>query len=240
MPAYGTEHLLILALTIVLTIAVVPAFHRLKATGRDGQVTRIAGWVLLVVTIGWTGFWLLPQHYNVNESLPFHFSDALRFITSLALITRAGWTIMISYLWGLTLNAQSLLTPDLNYFAYPGLEFSVYWFLHIVNWLVPIALIWGLGYRPTWRGFFLAYLLSAAWTGIATVVNLITGANYAFTMATPIGGSALDLLGPWPWYTLSVALLLAVVWALMTWPWTTARFIRRSQPAGLVRVASTP
>lgn len=239
MPAYGTEHLLILALTVILTVAVVPVFRRLRATGRDVMITRIAGWVLLAVTILWTGFWLLPQHYDVNESLPFHFSDALRFITAVALITRAGWAIMISYLWGLTLNAQSLLTPDLNYFAYPGLEFAVYWFLHIVNWLVPIALVWGLGYRPTWRGFFLSYLISAAWTVTAALVNLITGANYAYTMAAPAGGSALDLLGPWPWYTLSVAVLLGVVWALMTWPWTTARFVRRSEPAGVVRVASS-
>lgn len=239
MPAFGTTHLVMVALTVIATIAIVPAARSLRRRHRDRAVTRVSGWALLVVTAVWTAFWLLPANFDLQQSLPLHFSDALRFITAIALITRAGWAIMISYLWGLTLNAQSLLTPDLSYFAYPALEFSAYWFLHMVNWLVPIALVWGLGYRPTWRGFAVAYAVAAAWTGLGFAVNVFAGTNYGYSMHAPTGGSALDYFGPWPWYALTVAVLLAVAWALLTWPWTTARFVRRSEPAGLVRVASS-
>ena len=54
-------------------------------------------------------------------------------------------------------------------------------------------------------------------------VNTVLGTNYGFVSAPPGQASALDLLGPWPWYLVSVACLLAVVFALMTWPWTTER-----------------
>ncbi|MGP6173575.1 YwaF family protein [Corynebacterium sp. A21] len=218
MPMYGTQHLLVLAFTVIATAAVIPLARRLP-----DRALSAAGWILLVISVVWTVFWLLPGNFDINQSLPFHFSDALRIITAIALITRDHRAIMLSYYWGLTLNLQSIITPDLNYFRYPTLEFILYWFLHISCWLVPFALVWGRGHRPSWRGFAVAYLLSAGWTTIAFGVNQLTDANYAYTAHAPAGGSALDLLGPWPWYMLSVAVLLAMVWALMTWPWTVGK-----------------
>lgn len=97
-----------------------------------------------MVTIAWTVWGMLSCNWNIDQSLPFHHSETLRLITAVALITRAGWAIAICYFWGLTLNLQSIITPDLNYFDYPVLELMVYWFLHIVAFVVPILFVWGL------------------------------------------------------------------------------------------------
>lgn len=223
MPIFSTAHLLMLALTVVLTVMVVPAGRWLRRSGLEDRVLPGLGWVLLAVTVAWTGFWLLPARFDVNESLPLHLSDVLRVVTAVALITRARWAIALTYYWGLTLNLQSILTPDLNFFQLPVLEFILYWFLHLVTWLVPVGLTWGLGYRPTWRGFFLTYLLTFLWAGSALLVNLVTGANYGYLSRAPAGGSALDFFGPWPWYLGTVAVILAVGWALITWPWGYSR-----------------
>src|SRR5699024_8564367 len=123
------------------------------------------------------------------------------------------------------------------------LVFAVYWFLHIAALVVPIVFVWGLGYRPTWRGYGVAYAATVAWAGIAILVNAITGANYAYLSRAPEGPSILDVLGPWPVYILWEAVIIAVVWALMTWPFQTktARSalvadrwatVRRKPPAG--------
>src|SRR5699024_7273331 len=128
--------------------------------------------------------------------------DATRFITGIALITRAGWAINICYYWGLTLNLQSIITPDLNYFDYPALEFAQYWFFHIAVFVVPIVFVWGLGYQPTWRGYRDAYTGAIIWAAIACTANAITGADYAYLNRGPAGASILDLLGPWPIYVL--------------------------------------
>ena len=53
----------------------------------------------------------------------------------------------------------------------------------------------------------------------ALIANAITGANYGYLSREPEGASILDLLGPWPVYIFWEAVLIAVVWALMTWPW---------------------
>src|SRR5699024_1340963 len=59
--------------------------------------------------------------------------------------------------WGLTLNLQSVLTPDVNYFVWIPLEFVEYWIAHLSGVLGPVVLVWGLRFRPTWRGYGVAY-----------------------------------------------------------------------------------
>ena len=219
MPPYGPEHLSILVLTMVASIAVVLVGRRIRGTAFEDRILRTGGWVMLIVTIAWTVWGMLPGNWNIDQSLPFHYSDALRLITAVALITGAGWAIAICYYWGLTLNLQSIITPDLNYFDYPVLEFFVYWFLHIVAFIVPILFVWGLGYRPTWRGYGVTYAATVLWAGITVLANAITGANYGYLSRGPDGPSILDLLGLWPIYIFWEAVIIAVVWALMTWPW---------------------
>ncbi len=223
MQAYGAEHLVVLGITVIAAVLLIIWARRARDPERVERILRIAGWVMLTVTVLWVAWGFLPINWNVNESLPFHFSDAARFVTAIALITRSGWAIAVSYFWGLTLNLQSVLTPDLNYFHVPALEFALYWFLHIVVLLAPIVLVWGLRYRPTWRGYGFAYAATVLWAGIAITVNAFTGANYAYLSRAPAGASLLDVLGPWPIYILWEGALVAVVWALMTWPWNTRR-----------------
>lgn len=218
---YGSEHLIVLIFTVVLAVVAVLVARRIRGTRYENQALRISGWVMLMTTVLWTLWGFLPGNWNIDQSLPLQLSDAVRLITAIALLTRAGWAIAISYFWGLTLNLQSIITPDLNYFDYPVLEFVMYWFLHIAALIVPIIFVWGLGYRPTWRGYGIAYAATLLWAGTAFSVNTLTGANYGYLSHAPAGPSVLDVLGPWPVYILWEAVIIAVVWALMTWPWET-------------------
>lgn len=219
MDPYGAEHIAVLLLTVVLCAVAVVVARRIRGTAAEDRVLSTCGWAMLTVTVLWTAWGMTPGQWNIDQSLPFQFSDALRFITSVALLTRAGWATAVTYFWGLTLNLQSIITPDLNYFDLPVLEFAAYWFLHITAFVVPVAFVWGLGYRPTWRGYGIAYGAAVAWAAVAVAVNAVTGANYAYLSHAPVGPSALDLLGPWPVYIVWEAVLIATVWALMTWPW---------------------
>ncbi len=221
MPPFGAEHLVVLAVLAALTVAL-PLLARRADRGVVERWCATAGWALLAATVLWTAWGMLPAHWNIDQSLPLHFSDGLRLATAVALITRSGWAIALSYFGGLTLNLQSVLTPDVTYFAAPPLELTMYWLLHMAVHLAPVALVWGLGYRPTWSGYGAAFALTVAWAGLALVGNAVTGANYGYLNRAPEGPSLLDVLGPWPLYLVWEAVLVASVWALMTWPWTTA------------------
>ncbi len=223
MTPYGVEHFVALAVTVVAAVILVAWARKVRGTPAESRGLTVAGWIMLTATLAWMGWNLLPMNWNIEQSLPFHLSDGLRIVTSLALLTRSGWTIAISYYWGLTLNIQSVITPDLTYFHAPVFEYIAYWFFHIAALIVPIVFVWGLGYRPTWRGYSIAFLGTLLWAGAAGIVNALTGANYVYLARAPEVASALDLLGPWPIYILWELLLVASVWALITWPWTVGR-----------------
>ena len=219
MPAYGAAHLAALLATAVLIVAAV-AWARHAAPGRVDRALRVAGWALLANSLFWTAWGFMPWAWNLHESLPLHFSDALRFLLPIALITQARWAIVLSYFWGLTLNLQSVLTPDLNYFVWIPLEYTQYWVAHASGLVVPIVLVWGLGCRPTWRGYGMAYAATLAWAALAFLINLLAGTNYAYLNRAPARPSLLDMMGNWPVYLLVEAVVIAAAWALMTWPWT--------------------
>lgn len=217
---FGGIHLALLGLTVILAFLVVWSVRRIRGTQAECRFTAIVGWVLLGSTVVRMVWFLLPENWHIDHSLPLHYSDALRVIAAIALISRSRWSIAITYYWGLTLNPQALLTPHPNMLLGPSVEFVLYWWLHILVQLAPLALIWGSGYRPQWIDFTIAYGSALVWGGMAMTINSLIGTNYAFLNELPEGRSLLDLLGPWPLYVLWVAVLVAGVWALMTWPWT--------------------
>ncbi|WP_270408848.1 TIGR02206 family membrane protein [Brachybacterium paraconglomeratum] len=218
MPAYGGAHLAMLVL-LALAAAVLVRRARRGEPAAVNRALRVAGWALLANSAAWTAWGFMPWAWNIDESLPLHYSDALRFLVPIALITQARWAVVVCWFWGLTLNMQSVLTPDLNYFVWVPLEFAEYWIAHGAGVLAPVVLVWGLGYRPTWRGYGIAYAATLLWAGTAVTGNTLTGANYGYLNRAPAGPSILDLLGPWPQYLLVEAVLIAAVWAAMTLPW---------------------
>jgi hypothetical integral membrane protein (TIGR02206 family) len=235
---YGAEHIAVLVATVVITALALAAVRRARDVRAVERWLARAGWALLAVTLAWTAWWMLPAHWHIDESLPLHFTDVLRVVTAVALIAKSGWAIAVSYFWGLTLNLQAFVSPDLGYYAAPGLEFTMFWVLHIAALVAPIVLVWGLGYRPTWAGYGTVLALTAGWASVAIAGNAVTGANYGYLSRDPGVPSMLDLLGPWPVSILWELVLVLAVWAAMTLPWTTGRRTASAPVAdrlGLVR-----
>lgn len=223
MEPYGFAHLAALACAVLAACAFIAVARRTRGTRAEDRALTVTGWVMLAATLAWMIWNVLPGNWNVEQSLPVHLSDGLRVITALALLTRRGPFIAISYFWGLTLNIQSVITPDLIYFHNVPFEYVSYWFFHIMALVVPIMFVWGLGYRPSWRGYGIALAATLGWACYAGVVNAITGANYMYIARAPEVASAIDLLGPWPVYIVWELVLVTSVWALITWPWNRGR-----------------
>ena len=231
MPLFGVAHFSALAVTVVVATVLLGVVRRYRGVQAVDRAITLAGWLMLLVGVGWILWDLLPGRFDSTQAIPVNLSDWARIIIPVALITRAGWAVAVAYFWGLTLNLMALLAPDLNYDFSPPVEYVMFWFSHIAAFIAPVILVWGLGLRPTWRGFGFTYLFTVFWAVLAFAVNLLTEANYGYLRHVP-DGSPLELMGPWPVYIFVAAAVVAVVWVLFTWPWTTERLTRGTELVG--------
>ncbi len=224
---YGLLHVALLALTVVGAVLLVRFGRHHRDTPRADRFTRGFAVVQLVVTLGFMIIWLLPPFFDLGQSLPLHLSDLLRLVTAYALWTRRPLASALTYYWGLTLNPQAMLTPDLHPDIAPVLEIVSYWSQHMLVMWAVIYLTWALGLHPNWRSYRLAVAATLGWAGVVLALNRALGTNYGYLNRKPGGASLFDLMGDWPWYLLVTLVLLAGVWALITWPWTRRDRVRQ-------------
>ena len=97
MPQYGLVHGAAAAVIATVLVASVLLVRRYEDAHTAERWLRRCGWVLLTVSVAWTLWGLLPMNFLLHESLPFHFSDAIRLLTAITLIARPAWAVAVLY-----------------------------------------------------------------------------------------------------------------------------------------------
>ena len=124
----------------------------------------------------------------------------------------------ITFLWGLTLSIQGVLTPSLSS-PYPEPRWWMFWAMHLLIIWAAVHVVWGMRVRPTWRTYRQTVAITLAWLIATIAFNVVVGTNYGYLNAKPSSASALDLMGPWPWYVVVEIGVVSTIWALLVWPW---------------------
>jgi hypothetical integral membrane protein (TIGR02206 family) len=235
--AFTPEHglLLLLLLAGAGVLGVVGSRQR----GRTGEerFRRTFAVLIPVFTIPFQVLQLLPDDFNLGTSLPLQVCDLSWIVAVHALWTRDGRAISLLYFWALVLDMQAAVTPSLGQ-TFPDPRYFMFWGMHFLTIWAAVYLVCLAG-GPGWRTYRLALVVTAAWAATVMVFNAVSGTNYGYLARKPATSSMLDLMGPWPWYIAVEALVLVVVWALMTWPWVRAG---RTAPerSGWVPVSGAP
>lgn len=214
--AYGASHLgavLVLALGIVVLLVL----GRLMRDPNDLIGKALAIFLVLAV-LPFQLLYFTPDRWNPERTLPVQLCDVAAVVAVVALWTHRRWAVALTYYWGITLTTQAVITPDLST-DFPDPIFLLFWVMHIGTVWAAVHLTWTRGIHPDWRRYGLAIAVTAVWAVSVFCLNLAIGSNYGYLNAKPGAASALDLLGPWPWYVVAEVVLISAVWALMTWPW---------------------
>lgn len=216
--AFGPSHLGALALLVVGGAVLIGLGRWARRRDADDRIARGLAVAIVVVTIPLQVLYHTPAYWDFQKSLPLQLCDVASAVAAYALWTRRPWAVALTYFWGLTLTIQAVLTPDLAR-DFPHPVFLLFWAMHLLILWAAIYLSFGLGLGPDWRGYRSSLALTAAWAAAVYAFNLAAGTNYGYLNAKPDSASALDLLPGWPWYVVVETLVIAVVWALLTWPW---------------------
>ncbi|WP_139983255.1 TIGR02206 family membrane protein [Nocardioides litoris] len=220
MEPWGTSHLVVLAVFVV-GLPTAWLLGRAERRRGDRRWSRALAVAIPVVHVP-TQVHDVAFHFELGVSLPVNLSDLAWVAAAVALWTHHRYAVALTYFWGLVLTTQSVLTPSLGE-AFPDVRFFAYWFIHLVVVWAAVFLVWGARVRPRWEDYRSTVAVTLAWAAAAYGFNAVAGTNYGYLQRKPTGGSALDLLGPWPWYVVASVVVLATVWALMTWPWERVR-----------------
>ncbi|MDI2027384.1 TIGR02206 family membrane protein [Saccharopolyspora sp. TS4A08] len=219
---YGASHWVLMGLIVVGSVVLV-VFGR--GLSRDGAERWCRGFALVVVgfNLPLLAYRLTPGAWDLFNSLPLHLCDLAWVVAGWALWTRASTPHALLYFWGLTLTPQAIITPALDAPDFPHVDFVEFWGQHLLVIWAAAFLTWGIGLRPTWRGYWVSVGVTVAWGVLMLGFNAIAGTNYGFVSSKPNNPSLLDLMGGWPTY-LAVELVVGMAaWALLTWPWTRRR-----------------
>jgi hypothetical integral membrane protein (TIGR02206 family) len=230
--AYGPSHLAVLALCVAGIPAVVMIGRRIRGTESEARVNRGFAVLIVAVTVPLQVMLLLPAEWSLQTSLPFQLCDLAWMFAVHALWTRCRLSATITYLWGITLTTQAMITPDFSS-PFPEPRFLMFWSMHLLVIWVAFYLVLGLRILPTWTTYWRAVGITAVWAVAMMVFNTVADTNYGYLNGKPANASILDLLGPWPFYVAAEIVIIMAVWALMTWPW--ARPEKESQPPATLR-----
>jgi hypothetical integral membrane protein (TIGR02206 family) len=211
---FGTSHLVALAVCAVGVVVVILFGRRVQGVG----VNRVFAVAILLVTIPLQVLQLLPDEWNPRTSLPFQLCDLAWMFAVHALWTRSRLSATITYLWGATLTTQAMLTPDLAS-QFPEPRFLMFWGMHVLIVWAAFHVVFGLRLLPTWETYRRTVAIAAVWAAAVMVYNAVADTNYGYLNGKPDSASALDLLGPWPFYVLAEIVVIIALWALITWPW---------------------
>jgi hypothetical integral membrane protein (TIGR02206 family) len=171
----------------------------------------------LLVLAGWIGEYvadLVLDTWSVKYDLPLQLTDAVSVVTVLALWTRARLLVELTYFWSLTASLQAIITPDLAQ-SFPSVYYFTYFVYHVGAVVAACLLVFGCRLYPRAGAFWRVFAVTLAFAALAGVADIITGGNYMYLRAKPVHNSLLSVMGPWPWYIASTAVLaLAMLYAL--------------------------
>jgi hypothetical integral membrane protein (TIGR02206 family) len=211
------EHLVPLALLVL--VAVLLCVAAVRAPGRWIDVVAVVIALALVISeLSWQPYVLANHTWSPGASLPVQLCDVGGFVAAAALLWRQLLLVEVAYFWGLGGTLQAVLTPDLQDHHFPSFPYLQFYVTHDLVILAALFLVIGLALQPRPGAVRRIYLLTLGFALVVGLIDLVTGGNYVYLREIPAGGSLLNVMGPWPWYIATGAVLTLVVLAILDAP----------------------
>jgi hypothetical integral membrane protein (TIGR02206 family) len=214
---FSTQHLIAIAVFALVILLLVVKRNNLSEKARVRIRYTLAG-LLILNEISWHGWNYATGQWTIQTMLPLHLCSVFVFLSAFMLVSRNYRVYEFAYFLGIAGAVQPIFTPDLGIYSFPHLRYFQVFISHgsIVAAAVYMTLVEG--YRPTWGSFARALFWTNAYMAFVGLVNMLLGSNYLFIAHKPETASLIDVLGPWPWYILSLEAIGLVFFLILYLP----------------------
>jgi hypothetical integral membrane protein (TIGR02206 family) len=153
--------------------------------------------------------------WDVSHAIPLELCSISLILSVLLLFSRKKIIYEILLFTALLGASQAIFTPLLN-FEFPHFRFFHFFYTHLVMIWAVLYYTWVHGYRPTIWSVLKLFIFLNVLMPIIMLINKAVDGNYMFLSHKPNSASLLNLLGPYPWYILSMEFLLITL-SLIVW-----------------------
>ncbi|WP_096154852.1 MULTISPECIES: YwaF family protein [Bacillus] len=213
---FSTSHIVVLGVMCIL-ISLLYIFRKQKWMKSK---IRWAILLLLIITeLGLNIWYFSTDYWNVMYTLPFQLCSISIYLCVWMLLFKQKLIFEMVYFLGLGGATQALLTPEL-FFDFPHFRFLHFFIAHICIILAVLYMVWVEKYKITFSSLWKAFLCLQIVAAFVFLINKWTLGNYMFLARKPENPSLIDLLGPYPWYILSLQAVVLVVFFLLYLPFS--------------------
>ncbi len=202
-------------------VLIVGLLYLLRRPLQQGSRPRYMRWflasMLILCEVSLNVWYVSEGIFQAKDTLPFELCSVTLYVAVIMLLTGNRRLFPFVYFAGIGGALQAILTPVLGY-GFPHYRYLEFFIGHLLIILSALYMVWVEGLRPTLGSLFAAFgwlnvLLVPVW-----IVNRLTGGNYMFISRKPDTASLLDILGPYPWYLLSLEGVALLLFALLYLP----------------------
>jgi hypothetical integral membrane protein (TIGR02206 family) len=215
--AFDAQHIITLIIIVVLCLLVAKAARREELSRNTWLRVLIA-----LSLLSYTAFFYIQQgmkgSLSWEYSLPLELCNIVMLACLISLFRPNQLATEIAYYWGLGGVLQATATPDLAR-GFPSLDFILFFWSHGTTLIAIAFLIMSHDFRP--RNCSIVRMMVAL-----NIYGLVIGSadavmewNYGYLCWKPFVPSLLDLLGPWPWYLLSLEMIALLTFLILDVPW---------------------
>jgi hypothetical integral membrane protein (TIGR02206 family) len=223
---FSGEHLMTIGIILLLCVLLFVYSERLQEQ-RKQRIFRYSMAFLLLATYAFYNLWLIHEKaWSPKTALPLQLSDLVVLLAIVMLLMNSYRLFQFMYFAGLGSSIQAILTPDLGQYSFPHFRYIEFFVLHGGVVLACLFMVVACRYRPTIHSIWVTVLVVNLYAVCVFFFNKWLGSNYLYLMKKPESASLLDYLGPWPWYLLSMEVVMIASFYLLYSPFWIKRKIK--------------
>lgn len=214
---FSTLHISILAATF--SGAVISVYFARKSSNELLKLTigKIFAVVLILNYIAYLVHRISSGYWELRYDLPMELCNWAVFAVIIALFTGKRIFAEMAYFWVMTGSINAVITPALNE-GFPHPYFFIFLIEHSGVIIACIYAVFGLKLYPAKWAVPRVFGISQIYFFSALLIDYLLKGNYGFLMSKPDAGSAMDYMGDWPYYLLTLQIIAVVSFSILYIP----------------------
>jgi hypothetical integral membrane protein (TIGR02206 family) len=162
-------------------------------------------------------WYFINDKWDLAINLPFQLCSLSIYLCMIMLITKSYRIFELTFFVSMSGAFVAMITPEL-FFGFPHMRFFQFFIAHLAIVVSCLYMLWVEKYQISFHSLIRAFVGLNILAIFVFIINKLLGANYMFLIHKPINPSIIDLLGPYPWYILSLELISFILFIILYIP----------------------